>query len=145
MPAHRLHPDKGLGADGVRAETGPGDFGRLGIMLDAPKLDFPVANEWKAAAVTRMTRGVAFLFKANGVSGSGETGTFKDANTLTVDGGQEVSFKSAIIATGSFPLRPPIQGLGSDRCVDSEGLLAQAEVRVEQRAWSFSVAGVIGC
>jgi hypothetical protein len=39
-----------------------------------------------------------------------------------------VSFKSAIIATGSFPLRTPIQRLESDRCVDSEGLLAQTEV-----------------
>src|ERR1700757_3246226 len=42
-------------------------FGKLGIMLDVPKLEFSVANDWKAAAVTRMTRGVAFQFKANGV------------------------------------------------------------------------------
>ena len=42
--------------------------------------------------------------------------------------GEDVSFKSAIIATGSFPLRPPIEGLDSSRCVDSEGLLAVEEV-----------------
>jgi dihydrolipoamide dehydrogenase len=103
-------------------------FGKLGVSLDSPKFEFSTANEWKAAAVKRMTRGVAFLFKANGVEWIRGTGTFKDPNTLTVDGGEEVSFKSAIIATGSFPLRPPIQGLGSDRCVDSEALLAQTEV-----------------
>ena len=79
-----------------------------------------MANEWKAAAVKRMTSGVAFLFKANGVEWVRGTGTFKDANTLAVDGGEDVTFKSAIIATGSFPLRPPIEGLDSDRCVDSE-------------------------
>jgi dihydrolipoamide dehydrogenase len=39
-----------------------------------------------------------------------------------------VTFKQAIIATGSFPLRPPIEGIESDRCVDSTGLLAQTEV-----------------
>jgi pyruvate/2-oxoglutarate dehydrogenase complex dihydrolipoamide dehydrogenase (E3) component len=39
-----------------------------------------------------------------------------------------VTFTSAIIATGSSPLRPPIAGLESGRCVDSEGLLAQTEV-----------------
>jgi dihydrolipoamide dehydrogenase len=59
-----------------------------------------------------------------------------------VDGGQEVSFKSAIIATGSFPLRPPIQGLDSDRWVDSEQLLAQTEVPARLVILG---GGVIGC
>ena len=35
---------------------------------------------------------------------------FKDANTIAVEGGEDVTFKSAIIATGSYPLRPPIEG-----------------------------------
>jgi choline dehydrogenase-like flavoprotein len=34
-------------------------FGKLGVTLDGPKFEFPVANEWKAAAVRRMTRGAA--------------------------------------------------------------------------------------
>jgi dihydrolipoamide dehydrogenase len=117
-------------------------FGKLGVTLDGPKFDFSMANEWKAAAVKRMTRGVAFLFKANGVEWIRGTGTFKDENTLTVDGGQEVNFKSAIIATGSSPLHPPIPGLGSDRCVDSEGLLAQTEVPARL---AILGGGVIGC
>jgi dihydrolipoamide dehydrogenase len=117
-------------------------FGKLGVTLDGPKFDFSMANEWKAAAVKRMTRGVAFLFKAYGVEWIRGTGTFKDENTLTVDGGQEVNFKSAIIATGSSPLHPPIPGLGSDRCVDSEGLLAQTEVPARL---AILGGGVIGC
>ena len=117
-------------------------FGKLGVTLDGPKFEFPVANQWKAAAVKRMTRGVAFLFKANGVEWIRGTGTFTDASTLTVDGRQEVSFKSAIIATGSFPLRPPIPGLDSDRCVDSEQLLAQTEVSARLVILG---GGVIGC
>jgi dihydrolipoamide dehydrogenase len=89
---------------------------------------------------------VAFLYKANGVEWIRGTGTFKDANTLTVDAengqSQEVSFRSAIIATGSFPLRPPIPGLDSDRCVDSEQLLAQTEVPARLVILG---GGVIGC
>ncbi len=117
-------------------------FGKLGVRLDKPDFDFPAANAWKAAAVRRMTRGVAFLFKANGVEWIRGTGTFTDAHTVTVDGGEEVTFKSAIIATGSFSLRPPIQGLGTDRCVDSEELLAQTDVPARMVILG---SGVIGC
>ena len=89
-----------------------------------------------------MTRGVAFLFKANGVEWVRGTGRSPTHNTLTVDGGEEVSFESAIIATGSSPLRPPIPGLGSDLCVDSERLLAQTEVPARLVILG---GGIIGC
>jgi dihydrolipoamide dehydrogenase len=75
-----------------------------------------------------MTGGVAGLLKANGVEWVKGSGKFKDANTISVEGGEDVTFKTAIVATGSFPLRPPIPGLESDLCVDSTGLLAQTEV-----------------
>ena len=103
-------------------------FGKLGVRLEGHQLDFSQANDWKAAVVKRMTQGVAFLFKANGVTWVRGSGQFKDAHTLGVDGSEDVTFKSAIIATGSFPLRPPIDGLASERCVDSERLLAQTAV-----------------
>src|SRR5712671_5062720 len=86
------------------------------------------AKAWKAGVVKQMTTGVAGLFKANGVEWVKGYGKFKDANTISVEGGEDISFKSAINATGSFPLRPPIPGLESDLCVDSTGLLAQTEV-----------------
>jgi dihydrolipoamide dehydrogenase len=116
-------------------------FAKLGVRIGPPDFDFSAANEWKAAAVRRMTRGVAFLFKANGVEWIRGTGTFTDAHTITVDE-QEVTFESAIIATGSFPLRPPIEGLDSDRCVDSEELLAQTDV---PGRLVILGGGVIGC
>jgi dihydrolipoamide dehydrogenase len=117
-------------------------FGQLGVKLGGSHLDFPAANKWKTAVVKRMTSGVAYLFKANGVTWIQGTGTFTDAHTLAVTGGEDVTFTSAIIATGSFPLRPPIEGLESDRCVDSEGLLAQTEV---PRRLVILGGGVIGC
>jgi dihydrolipoyl dehydrogenase len=103
-------------------------FGKLGVNVGEPQLDFGTANEWKTKVVKQMTQGVAGLFKANGVEWVKGAGRFKDANTIAVEGGEDVTFKSAIVATGSFPLRPPIEGLDSPRCVDSTGLLAQTEV-----------------
>src|ERR671931_2608465 len=103
-------------------------FAKLGVEVGEPKLDFAKSNEWKAAVVKQMTGGVAGLFKANGVEWVKGYGKFTGPNTIAVEGGEDVNFKSAIIATGSFPLRPPIPGLESDLCVDSTGLLAQTEV-----------------
>jgi dihydrolipoamide dehydrogenase len=117
-------------------------FAKLGVEVSEPRLDFAQANEWKAAVVKTMTGGVASLFKANGVEWVRGTGTFRDANTLAVEGGEDVTFRSAVVATGSAPIRPPIPGLESDLCVDSTGLLAQTEV---PRRLVVLGGGIIGC
>jgi dihydrolipoamide dehydrogenase len=117
-------------------------FAKLGVMVGEPQLDFARANEWKAGVVKQMTNGVAGLFKANGVEWVKGTGKFKDANTLSVEGGDDITFRSAIVATGSYPLRPPTEGLDSDLCVDSTGLLAQTEV---PRRLVVLGGGIIGC
>src|SRR5262249_21750743 len=67
-------------------------YGKLGARVSEPQLDFPAANEWKAAVVNQMTSGVASLFKANGVEWVRGTGTFADANTIRIEGGEDVSF-----------------------------------------------------
>jgi dihydrolipoyl dehydrogenase len=117
-------------------------FAKLGVNVGEPQLDFGTANEWKNGVVKQMTSGVASLFKANGVEWVKGTGAFKDANTIAVEGGEDVTFKSAIVATGSFPIRPPIDGLDSPRCVDSTGLLAQTEV---PKRLVVLGGGIIGC
>jgi dihydrolipoamide dehydrogenase len=117
-------------------------FAKLGVGVSDPRLDFAHANEWKAGVVRQMTGGVASLFKANGVEWVKGAGTFRDANTIALDGGEDVTFRSAIVATGSFPIRPPIPGLESDLCVDSTGLLAQTEV---PRRLVVLGGGIIGC
>src|SRR5207248_3688751 len=82
------------------------------------------------------------LFKANGVEWVKGTGRFTGPNTIAVDQADDVNFKQAVIATGSYPLRPPIDGLDSPRCVDSTGLLAQTEL---PRRLVVLGGGIIGC
>lgn len=115
---------------------------KLGVVTGEPTLDFAASNEWKAAVVKQMTGGVASLLKANGVTWVPGTGRFTDASTIAVEGGEAVRFKSAIVATGSYPIRPPIPGLDSPRCVDSTGLLSQTEV---PHRLVVLGGGIIGC
>ncbi len=117
-------------------------FAKLGVRVGAPELDFATANQWKEGVVKQMTGGVASLFKANGVEWVKGTGRFKDQNTIAVEGGEDVTFKQAIIATGSYPLYPPIEGLDSELCVDSTGLLAQTDV---PKRLVVLGGGIIGC
>jgi dihydrolipoyl dehydrogenase len=117
-------------------------FAKFGVRVGEATLDFAASNDWKAGVVKQMTQGVAGLFKANGVEWVKGAGRFSDANTIAVDGGESVSFKQAIVATGSFPLRPPISGLDSPRCVDSTGLLAQVDL---PRRLVILGGGIIGC
>ena len=117
-------------------------FAKFGVKVGEAQLDFGASNEWKANVVKQMTQGVAGLFKANGVEWVKGAGTFTSTTTIAVEGGEDVNFKNAIIATGSYPLRPPIPGLDSPRCVDSTGLLAQTEV---PKRLVILGGGIIGC
>ncbi|HEY6076213.1 MAG TPA: NAD(P)/FAD-dependent oxidoreductase, partial [Gaiella sp.] len=117
-------------------------FAKLGVQVGEPTLDFGTVASWKDAVVDQMTGGVASLFKANGVDWVKGKGQFTAPNTIAVEGGEDVTFTSAIVATGSFPVRPPIPGIDAPRCVDSTGLLAQTEV---PRRLVILGGGIIGC
>src|SRR3954470_14486365 len=117
-------------------------FAKFGVEVGEAKLDFATANVWKEGVVKQMTSGVASLFKANGVDWVKGIGRFTDANTIAVEDGEDVTFRSAIVATGSDSPRPPIEGIDSPRCVSSTGLLAQE--RVPRRLVVLG-GGIIGC
>ena len=126
--AHALH---------AAADIAP----KLGVVAE-PRLDFGQAVEWKNQVVKQMTTGVAQLFKAHGIEWVQGVGRFADPHTLAVEGAEDVTFRSAVVATGSSPIRPPIPGLDSPRVVDSTGLLAQTEV---PRRLLVLGGGIIGC
>jgi dihydrolipoamide dehydrogenase len=116
---------------------------KLGVVTADAELNFAAANEWKAAVVKQMTGGVAQLFKANNVTAFEGSARFESASSIVFDKGDlGISFKNAIVATGSFPITPPIPGLDSPRCVDSTGLLAQTEV---PKRLVVLGGGIIGC
>jgi len=99
-------------------------FAQLGITVRDAALDFAQVQANKQSIVERSVGGVTGLLKANGITVVEGRGRFTDANTIAVDGGETVRFASAVIATGSRPARPPVEGIDGPRCVDSTGLLA---------------------
>ena len=103
-------------------------FAQLGVNVDGVTHDFSTTQKNKETIVNGLVNGITGVVKANGIEVVSARGRFKDANTIAVDGGEDVSFKHAIIATGSHPLRPPVDGIDGPLCVDSTGLLEVPEV-----------------
>lgn len=101
-----------------------------GIEVKDVKLNMKKMSERVAKVVHGITGGVAFLMKKNKISVFHGHGSFKDKNTLkiTADGGvQEISFKHAIIATGSKPSTLPGVQIDKERIITSTEALKLTE------------------
>ena len=103
-------------------------FPQLGVTVGEPVVDFTQVQANKGEIVAGAVGGVTYLLKANGVTVVKGRGTFSGPNTIAVEGGEDVTFKHAVIATGSHPLRPPVEGIDHAKCVDSTGLLEIPEI-----------------
>ncbi len=117
-------------------------FAQLGVSVSDAALDFGQVQKNKDTIVKTFVSGVGGLLKANGVAVVAGKGRFTTPNTILVEGGEEVRFKHAIIATGSHPTAPPVEGITSSKCVDSTGLLAVSDV---PKRLIVLGGGVIGC
>jgi len=103
-------------------------FAQLGVNVEGVTHDFSTTQKNKETIVNGLVNGITGVVKANSIEVVSGRGRFKDANTIAVDGGEDIAFKQAIIATGSHPLRPPVDGIDGPLCVDSTGLLEVTEV-----------------
>ena len=92
----------------------------IGIEFGEATIDVEKLAAWKQGVVNKLTGGLGQLRKARKVEHIQGTARFLDANTLEVtDSGQKVSFKHAIIATGSRPIVPGPMAIGSKRVMTS--------------------------
>jgi dihydrolipoamide dehydrogenase len=117
------------------------EFAQLGVNVSGVELDFAVTQKNKDGIVGGLVNGITGVVKANGIEVVTGRGSFKDAHTIAIEGGEDVSFQQAIIATGSHPLRPPVDGIDGPLCVDSTALL---EVEAVPRRAVILGGGVIG-
>ena len=97
-----------------------------GIEVGDVKLNVKKMSDRVAKVVEGITGGVAFLMKKNKITVFQGHGTFKDKNTLVVDG-KEIGFKNAIIATGSKPSSLPGVTIDKERIITSTEALKLTE------------------
>jgi dihydrolipoamide dehydrogenase len=79
----------------------------IGISVTGLTVDLPTTVAWKDAIVERLTTGVAFLCKQNGVEVVRGTAEFLSDRLLVVSSDKdrvEIEFEQAVIATGSRPM-----------------------------------------
>ncbi len=104
----------------------------IGLSFSRPQIDIERVREWKNAVIGKLTGGLGGKVKKMKIAYVRATARFKDAHTLIVtpvDGeAAELTFRQAIIATGSRPLLLPGVEKTSRRIIDSTGALELAEV-----------------
>ena len=88
-----------------------------------PAIDFPKLHAHKDAVVAQLREGVETLMRQPGITLVRGAARLKDAHTVTCDG-QDYTADNILIATGSHPVSPRVEGIDHPKVVDSTGLLA---------------------
>lgn len=121
-------------------------FAALGIRVVDPRLDLAGMMAHKDGAVDASVRGVAFLFKKNGVTtflGEGRIDAPGRVEVKGPDGSAEMIEAGAIvIATGSEPVSLPGIHVDEKRVVTSTGALALSEVPARMTVIGGGVIGL---
>ena len=121
-------PSKALVSVGSLAYDA-GSAEEMGVHAD-PAVDMGQTADWLSGVVTRLTRGVEKLCKANGVALLEGTAEFVGPHEARVRsaaegrGAETVTFENAVVATGSRPVELPGLPFADDRVLDSAALLA---------------------
>lgn len=109
-------------------------------IIAAPLASFPAIYAHKEEVVVQLRSGVETLMSQPGITLVRGEARLKDACTVTCDG-KDYHADDIIIATGSHPTAPPIEGINGKNVVDSTGLLALQQL---PRKLVIIGAGVIG-
>ncbi|MFM7622058.1 MAG: dihydrolipoyl dehydrogenase family protein, partial [Alphaproteobacteria bacterium] len=94
-----------------------------GIQVGSVALDLPALLGRKDKIVGDLTKGIAFLFKKNGVTFVQGAASFVDAHTLAIAGQSSLSAKNIMIATGSEAIALPFAPFDETIVLSSTGAL----------------------
>ena len=107
------------------------------------QVDFGSAIDRSRSVVDRMTRGINFLFRKNGVDVVSGQASLRDAHTVAVEGADEpLEASSIIIATGARARSLPSLPVDGELVMTSREAL---EARTMPTSAVFVGGGAIGC
>ena len=115
----------------------------LGLKFKELSLDLAAMMAHKDKVVSELTRGIATLFKANGVTWIPGRGKLLAKNIVEVSGqpAQQLAAEHVILASGSTPVNLKSAAFDGQRIVDSRSALAFKDV---PRRLGVIGAGVVG-
>ena len=103
----------------------------FGVDFGEPRVSLDPLRKWKSERVIgKLARGLGSVAKAKSVEVIGGRATFEDSRSLRVTGDepQKITFKHAIVATGSSPATLPGLDVTSERLMDSTAALEIPEI-----------------
>lgn len=103
----------------------------IGIQFQPPQIDLEKLAGWKSSVVNKLTGGLGQLTKARKITYIQGEARFKDGQTLTIEGQEDLTFEHCILATGSRPIIPGPLRLDSPLVMDSTDALALEDVPQE--------------
>lgn len=101
---------------------------KIGIIAENVSFDIEKIYARKEEVVTQLRSGIEFLLKANKVTVIWGKAVITAANRVCIEGDEgrvDLEAKNILIATGSVPARPPIEGLGLPGVITSNEMLEQ--------------------
>jgi len=99
------------------------ELSELGVKMDFSGFDYGKVFKKSRAAAERLSKGVQFLLKKNGVEYVQGAAVFKTAHELDIAGGKTVTADNVIIATGSRSRAVPGFAFDEETVLSSTGAL----------------------
>lgn len=99
-----------------------------GVNVSEISFDYGVMSKRKDGIVDNLRRGVAGILKSHGVTVIKSRGWLTGDTSIALANGETIEASTIVLATGSIPAHPPIEGIETQGVMDSDGALALSEL-----------------
>lgn len=121
-------PSKALLESSHHYHTAQHGLGKHGVEIGKVGLNLKAMITRKDDVVKQLTGGIGMLMKKNKVTVKNAWGTLKNATTVALDSGEELTAKHIVLAPGSTPVELPFAKFDHTTVIDSTDALSLPEV-----------------
>ncbi len=121
-------PSKAMLESSHHYHTAAHGLAKHGVKVSGVGLDLPTLLARKDGVVKQLTGGIGMLMKKNGIAVKNAWATVKGAGQVVLEGGEELTAKHIIVATGSTPIALPFAPFDHTTVLDSTDALSLTTV-----------------